>query len=134
MRSEMGNKRLPNPLKRREILYGKDTPPETLIEYGRLYLEEGRWNDAVEFFGRAHYKEGLFELKELALREGDYFLMSQVSEFLGEELEAEEWKRLGHRALEAGKFHFAQKAFGQAGDAEGLRLAQEKVQEMEGER
>ncbi|HID07793.1 MAG TPA: hypothetical protein EYP10_11680 [Armatimonadetes bacterium] len=134
MGSEMGSNRLPDPLQRREILYGKDTPSETLIECGRLYLEEGRWNDAVEFFGRAHYKEGLFELKELALREGDYFLMSQVSEFLGEELEAEEWKRLGQRALERGKFHFAQKAFGRAGDAEGLKLAQEKIQEMEGKR
>ncbi|RLA79070.1 MAG: hypothetical protein DRG33_04605 [Deltaproteobacteria bacterium] len=125
-------KRLPDPIKRREILYGKDTPPEVLVEYGHLYLEEGRWNDAVEFFGRAKYREGLMQLKEIALREGDFFLLYQIGEFLGEEFPPEVWKELGHRAMEVGKYHFARKAFGQAADAEGLRMAQERIAEVEG--
>lgn len=123
---------LPDPIKRREILYGKDTPPDVLREYGRLYLQEGRLNDAVEFFGRAGYREGLMELKQIALKEGDFFLLHHIGEFLQEEFPPEVWKALGKRALEMGKYHFAYKAFGQAGDPEGMRIAQERMAEREG--
>ncbi len=124
--------RLPDPLKRREILYGKGTPTEVLIEYGKLYLEEGRLNDAVEFFGVAGFKEGLMEMKELAIKEGDYFLLERVFEFLGEEGGKEEWLSLGKRALELEKFVFAKKAFAKAGDLEAMKEVEKLQREVKG--
>lgn len=124
--------RLPDPLKRREILYGKGTPAEVLIEYGKLYLEEGRLNDAVEFFGMAGFKEGLMEIKELALKEGDYFLLEKVFEFLGEEGKKEDRISLGRRALELGMFSFAKKAFAKAGDVEAMKEVEKLQREVNG--
>jgi len=123
----MGKGKLPDPLKRREILYGRDTPREALIQYGDLYRNEGRLNDAVEFYGMAGYREGLMELKEVAVQRGDFFLLQQVAGFLDDEIPPEVWRDLGRRALQEGKLSFAQKAFAQAGDLEALREVQETI-------
>lgn len=82
--------KLPDPLKRRDILYGKDTPAEVLREYGDLYLRDGKPNDAVEFFGRARHTEGLRRIRQMAMDEGDLFLFSRAMEFLQDEVSPEE--------------------------------------------
>jgi len=123
--------KLLDPLKRRLVLYGKDTARETLIYYGDLYLQEGRLNDAVEFYGRAGHREGLLRIKEWALQNGDAFLLEQVEVFLGEEIPEGVWVELGKKAKELGKYAFAQKAFARARDMEALREVQE-IMEREG--
>ncbi len=126
--------KLPDPLKRRDILYGQDTPPEVLKEYGDLYLQEGRANDAVEFFGQACYKEGLFHIRQMALEEGDLFLFSRATEFLRQEVSADDWRKLAEKALEKGKYLFALKAFEKVGDREGIEKARKKLKEIIEER
>lgn len=127
----MAKAKLLDPLKRRVVLYGKDTPREVLIHYGDLYLEAGRPNDAVEFYGRAGDRERLLKIKDLALETGDAFLLGQVEAFLGEEFPEEVWGELGRRAKELGKYAFAQKAFARAGDVEALREVQD-IMDREG--
>jgi tetratricopeptide (TPR) repeat protein len=128
-------KSLPDPLKRREILYGKDTPREVLIHYGDLYYEVGRLNDAVEFYGRANHREALLKLRDLALEEGDFFLFQQATEFLGENTPNEIWRILGQNALKKGKLSFARKAFSQAEDIEALKEIEKMMKKEEsGER
>jgi hypothetical protein len=121
--------KLPNPLKRRDILYGKGTPEQVLWEYGDLYLREGRANDAVEFFGQACYKEGLHRIYRIALEEGDSFLFSRVTEFLQEQVPREDWKKLGRKALDKEKYLFALKCFERIGDREGIAEARKKLEE-----
>lgn len=123
--------KLLDPLERRLVLYGKDTPRETLCYYGDLYLEAGRLNDAVEFYGRAGHKEGLLRIKEIALQTGDAFLLEQVEAFLGEGIPDGVWIELGIRAKKLGKYSFAQKAFARAREVEALREVQE-IMEREG--
>ena len=125
--------KLPDPLRRREILYGRDTPREVLIEHGDLYAAEGRWNDAVEFYGRAEHQEGLLRIKGIALKEGDYFLFSQVMEFLGNP-EDEGWREVGRAAEEKGKLQFALKAYERCRDTEGVARVKEKIRKIEEER
>ena len=120
---------LPDPLKRRDILYGKDTPAEVLRKYGDLYLKDGRPNDAVEFFGRAHHAEGLRSIRRMAMDEADLFLFSRAMEFLQEEISPDEWRNLGNKALEKGKLHFALKSFEKIGDREGIDLARARLSE-----
>jgi tetratricopeptide (TPR) repeat protein len=121
---------LPDPLKRRDILYGRNTPPEVLREYGDLYLNEGRPNDAVEFFGQACYKEGLQRIRQVASEEGDLFLFSRAAEFLQEEVSPQDWSMLGKKALEKGKYLFALKCFEKTGDRAGIEETRKKLEEM----
>jgi hypothetical protein len=123
---------LPDPLKRRDILYGKDTPAEVLREYGDLYLKDGKPNDAVEFFGRARHTEGLRRIRRMAMDEGDLFLFSRAEEFLQEEVSPEEWRNLGNKALEKGKLHFALKSFEKIGDRAGIDEARARLSEALG--
>ena len=120
MKPRSAMSKLPDPLKRRDILYGRDTPAKVLTEYGELYLQQGRSNDAVEFFGEACYKEGLLSVRDMALKEGDLFLLSRAMEFLQEEVSPEDWKELAQNALEKGKYVFALKAFEKIADREGI--------------
>jgi tetratricopeptide (TPR) repeat protein len=120
--------KLPDPLKRRDILYGGGTSAEALREYGELYLREGKLNDAVEFFGRACYKEGLQQVYQMAAEEGDLFLFSRAAEFLQEEASPEQWRELGKKAAEKGKYLFALKCFEKIGDREGIAEARRKLE------
>jgi len=119
--------KLLDPLKRRDILFGKKTPPEILKEYGTLYLEEGRPNDAVEFFGQAKYKEGLLLIQQMSLEEGDFFLFSRAMELLQEECSPNNWSELGKNALGKGKYLFALKAFEKINDREGIAEARKNL-------
>ena len=120
---------LPDPLKRRDILYGRNTPSEVLREYGDLYLHEGKPNDAVEFFGQACYKEGLQRIRQVAIEEGDLFLFSRATEFLQEEVSPEDWSMLGKKALGQGKYLFALKCFEKTGDRAGIEETRRKLGE-----
>jgi hypothetical protein len=122
--------KLPDPLKRRDILYGQNTPAEVLREYGDLYLHEGKPNDAVEFFGQACYKEGLRRIRQMAMEEGDLFIFSRATEFLQEEVSPEDWRKLGKKALEKGKYLFALKCFEKIGDREGIHEIRERLGEQ----
>jgi len=127
--SSSAKSKLPDPLTRRDILYGKNTPAESLREYGDLYLRDGRPNDAVEFFGQARYTEGLRRIRQMAMDEGDLFLFSRAAEFLQEEVSADDWRKLGNKALELGKHLFALKCFEKIGDREGIKRARERLGE-----
>ena len=122
--------KLPDSLKRRDILYGRNTPTELLREYGDLYLREGRLNDAVAFFGRAGDHKGLRRIRQVAMEEGDFFLFSRATEFLQEEVSPEDWKGLGTQALGTGKHLFALKCFEKIGDREGIRDAKERIRRI----
>ena len=122
--------KLPDPLKRRDILYGQNTSAEVLREHGDLYLHEGKPNDAVEFFGQASYKEGLQRIRKMAMEEGDLFLFSRATEFLQEEVPPDDWRKLGKKALEKGKHLFALKCFEKIGDREGIEETRKKLGEQ----
>ena len=127
--------KLPDPLKRRDVLYGQNTPAKVLRDYGDLYLNEGKLNDAVEFFGQTCYNEGLQRIRQMAIEEGDLFLFSRATEFLQEEVSPEAWKKLGKKTLGQGKYLFALKCFEKVGDREGIeetrRLLDETTQGQE---
>jgi hypothetical protein len=120
---------LPDSLKRRDILYGRNTPPEILREYGDLYLHGDKPNDAVEFFGQACYKEGLQRIRKVAIEAGDLFLFSRATEFLHKEASPEDWRTLGKKALEKGNYLFALKRFEKTSDRAGIEETRKKLGE-----
>jgi hypothetical protein len=121
--------KIPPPLTRRDILYGKAAPTTVLQEYGELYLREGRPNDAVEFFGQAGYTKGLRHIYTWAIEEGDFFLFSRAKEFLHEAASPEELKQLGANAMKQEKFQFALTCFEKGGNREAAAEARKKLEE-----
>jgi hypothetical protein len=68
---------------RQKILY-LDNPIniDLLIEWGNNFLENDSLYDALEFYNRANYQEGILKIKDIAIEEGNYFLYSSVSKIL----------------------------------------------------
>ena len=102
--------RLPAPLKRREILYGVNTPPETLVEYGLAYEEAGRMDDALQFFEQAKDAKGLGRVKDFAFKNGDAFMLKRIAKAMPELVAPADWERMAKRAEELGKALFAEQA------------------------
>jgi hypothetical protein len=102
--------RLPEPLKRREILYGVTTPTETLIEYGQAYEEAGRMDDALQFFEQAKDQKGLARMKVHAFKIGDAFVLKRIAKVAPEMVTPADWEQMVKRAEELGKNLFAEQA------------------------
>ncbi|MHC5057865.1 MAG: hypothetical protein ACYTKD_24625 [Planctomycetota bacterium] len=102
--------RLPRPLRRREILYGIDTPPETLSGLADAYLQEGLVFDAVDFFAQAGDRDGLGHVKKLAIETGDAFLLRGVKEAVPDLVEKADWDELARAAKSLGKDAYAGRA------------------------
>ncbi len=101
---------LPDPLKRREILYGTDTPKETLVEYGAAYEEQGRIDDAMQFYSQAGDEAGLKRIKTKAFDVGDAFLLKGVARALPELVSEDDWKQMVSVAEKLGKDQYAEQA------------------------
>jgi hypothetical protein len=110
-------KGIPDSLKKRQLLNDQELSPELCREYGRKFLELGWREDALEFFKKGGMAEELEQLKAYCLETGDAFLLGR----LGHQ-EAEDWRRLGERALALGKLHYARRAFEMAGDEDKTAL------------
>ena len=134
----MADKKLLSCLKRRDLLNSDKVDNSELISYGQHYLLEGRLSDTIDFFERAGYVEGLIELKEPCIAEGDYFLLRRLAKILADSPSAEEWMRLGDNALTLSKLLFARSAFLEAESHEKVaqidKLLQNETKEKAGDK
>lgn len=102
--------RLPRPLHRRELLYGLDTPPETLSSLADAYLKEGLVFDAADFFARAGDRDGLAHIRKAAIEMGDAFLLRRVKEEMPDLVSKADWEELARAAKSLGKEAYAERA------------------------
>lgn len=121
---------LPNSQQKRKLLFDKKIPRERIISYGELFLREGRLNEAAELFSRASYGEGLDQLKELAVEQGDSFLYAVASKGSAEGDKPEVWETLGKKAMELKKYTHAARAFRKAENEELQKVAEEALREV----
>jgi len=121
-----------NPLKKGLVLYGDDSrepaSEPALIEYGRVYEGEGRPSDALDFYGKAGYEEGMEAIIRRALDEGDFFLFRKGCTLIGREPETGDLTTLGENALKSGRLVFARQAFEAAGDKKGLKRTEQEME------
>jgi hypothetical protein len=103
---------MPNCLKKRRLLNEKELSPELCREYGEKFLALEWWEDALEFFQKGNYQEGLEKIKAQALENGDAFLLGRLLKDQDPDL----WRQLAERAMELGKPQFARRAWEMAGD------------------
>jgi hypothetical protein len=93
---------IPDPLRRRHLLE-EALDPARALAIAEAYLAEERPIEALAFLAKADAREQLGRLRDLAVEEGDPFLLRQACAALGEQPGAERWRRLADSARAAGK-------------------------------
>ncbi|MFP3870655.1 MAG: hypothetical protein ACLFVT_07245 [Syntrophobacteria bacterium] len=116
----MAGKKLLQCLKKRDVLNADRADAAELIKLGERYLQEDRLSDAIDFFEKAGYRDGLYGLRERCVGEGDYFLYQRLTKILNDSPDNEEWIRLGDNALVQGKLLFARQSYLRAGHSQKL--------------
>lgn len=106
----MGRKKLPKPLKKRDVLYGVGTPREQLVRLGKLALQRGLVFDAADFFCEAKDEEGLVEIRRLAVEQGDAFLLRKIQETDVRLVSSSDWRALAAKANQLGKLTYSERA------------------------
>ncbi|MDA1142963.1 MAG: hypothetical protein O3B01_30750 [Planctomycetota bacterium] len=129
--------KIPDSVKKRDILYGENTDPAELSDLGRQYLADERFWEAVEFFYRAKDNAGIAEVKNAGIEMADSYLLQRLEKLETGDVTEADWLSLAENALAAEKFRDAIEGFergGQAERAEDLRatlIQTEKVSQTE---
>lgn len=105
------SKILPNYQEKQRILYIDHKSVRDLIAYGDVFLEAGKMFDAIEFYQRVNYSEGLEKIKGMAEHSGDVMLFQQVLKLLKQHVSDDTWNAIGTRAFDLKKYSFALHAF-----------------------
>jgi hypothetical protein len=113
-------------LKKRDLLHNPQISNEQLSQYGREYFNQGQLVDALNFFEKAQDLEGIRQIRERSIEEGDPFLLQQTSKLLKETAPEGAWRKVGEKASADGRFQQAMTAFKVIHDEEQI----EKIQTM----
>lgn len=107
---------LPNAIQRRELLYGSEKTD--FAAEARRYLAEEEHSDALEFALKipdaGQRGEVVRELRELAQRQGNWFLLNRMDR--AEKVPADVWEKAFSAAKSSGKTHYALKIARKLGD------------------
>lgn len=87
-------------LKKRDVLYSPKTPSATLSRLGHEFLEKESYSDALDFFEKAEDEDGIKEIKQIALKRGDTFLLSRLERYDPSLVEEKDWEAAGRKAGE----------------------------------
>ena len=115
---------------KQKILYIDKVNPNTLQNYGNLFLEEGLLADALVFSQKAEDNSGMEKIKNIAFDNGDVMLFEQAAKALHLELKPVEWEGIGQKAINLKKYFFAQHALEKANN-EGMLNSLKKIMEQE---
>lgn len=105
----MAKQSLPNPLERRHLLE-RALEPARALAIADAYLADARTLEAVAFLRKAGAQDRLEALVPEAVREGDAFLLREIGQALGRELDAALWRQLAETAAAAGKDRYVAEA------------------------
>jgi len=106
----MAKGELPDPVIKREVVFGKRQWNLATIECGKLCVENGQYVDALLYFLKAEAMEKIEELKLLAIEEGNAFLLGHIEKLLIQEPDKDMWKTLEKNAHKHGKFAYEENA------------------------
>ncbi|MBA4394056.1 MAG: hypothetical protein C0407_10930 [Desulfobacca sp.] len=113
-------------LKKRDLLHNPQISNDQLSQYGREYFNQTRLVDALNFFEKAQDLEGIRQIRERSIEEGDSFLLQQTCKLLKDTVPEGDWRKVGEKALADGRFQQAMTAFKAIHDEEQI----EKIQTM----
>ena len=130
----MAIKKLPDYRLKQKILYVDQTDQQILKNYGDMFFAEGNLSDALDFYQKANFTEGLQKIKNTALESGDVMLFGRAAKTLNLDLKPADWENIGQIALSLKKYLFAQHAIEKAGNEELLSSLKQILQAEEHEK
>src|SRR5579864_6630008 len=68
-------------IKKRDTLHSEKSSPATLAQIGREFLAAQRYSDALDFFEKAKDAQGIAQIKDYALQNGDTFLIGRLDRY-----------------------------------------------------
>ncbi len=128
----MSNINLPDYRLKQKLLYVDKVNPHLLQNYGDMLLEEGFLSDALDFYQKTDYNNGMQKIKDIALDRGDVMLFQQAAKALHLELKPADWESIGQKAIDLKKFLFAQHAMERTNNEERLNSLK-KIMQKEGD-
>jgi hypothetical protein len=111
-------RKLPDYHSKQKILYIDHTDPKTLLNYGDLFFAEGNFSDALDFYQKANFPEGLQKIKNAALENGDVMLFQRAAKALNLEPTTADWENIAKNALGFKKYLFARHALEKSNNEE----------------
>jgi hypothetical protein len=120
---------LPNWREKKEGLWKEGASPDDQVETGDAFFAADRFSEALDFYVRAAYREGVEKVRKEAVARGDWFLFKACRVFLGG-TSPEDAKTLARNAFESGKFLFAVSAYRDIGDREAVEKTLLKIREV----
>ncbi len=105
----MAKAKIPDPLERRHLVE-KELPPDQARAIAEAYLAEDRWVDAIDFLAIAGAGEGLAELRQRAIAQGDAFLLRAIAAAQGRPPSRDDWHKLAAAATAHGRERYALEA------------------------
>lgn len=95
---------------KQKILYIDNTDAETLKKYGDLFLEEGNISDAMDFYKKAKYFDGIEDIKNISFDSGDVMIFERAMKILNKEPSPDQWEKIGQRMILLKKYYFVKYA------------------------
>jgi hypothetical protein len=126
-------RKLPGFYEKRKILFGPKTTPEKMRETGKLLMDAGRHDDALEFFERCAADDLTRLIAAEAMNAGDAPLFMRAKKVLKELITEDEWTRLAASAEKASAYSMAYVAHLKAGHEEEATRLRPRGQEPEAE-
>ena len=124
----MSINKIPDYRLKQKILYIEKVNPHVLQNYGDIFLEEGCLSDALDFYQKANYNNGMQKIKDVAFDRGDVMLLQQVAKALHLELKTADWESIGQKAIDLEKYLFAKHALEKANNEEKLNSLKKIIQ------
>jgi hypothetical protein len=90
-------------IKKRDLLHSEKSSQSTLAKTAREFLALERYSDALDFFEKARDVEGIREIKAIALKQGDTFLLARLDRFDQKLVSREDWDNAAAKASAAGR-------------------------------
>jgi hypothetical protein len=109
---------LPGFYQKRKILFGAKTAPAKMRETGKLFMDAGRYDDALEFFERCSADDLARQIAAMAMKAGDTALYMRAKKVLKEQISDQEWAAVAANAEKAGAHTMAYVAHLRAGHEE----------------
>lgn len=114
----MSIKKIPDYRLKQKILYIDNTDAETLKKYGDLFLEVGNISDALDFYNKAKYFNGIESIKEMSFDSGDVMIFERAMKILSKEPSPAQWEKIGQKAISLKKYYFAKYVLEKTGKQE----------------
>ncbi len=86
-----------------ELLYGDSVNADLCNQLADGYAAAQRFCEAADFYNRAGNSDALRKLADLAVTEGDAFLLKQMERALGSPFDVDRWRALAEAAQANGK-------------------------------